>query len=63
MDPGDIYDTLQTCVKDKIRISVVALAAELKICRELCDKTGGKSLIPPVVYSKTYVWQANSVSP
>ncbi|EAU91776.2 RNA polymerase II transcription factor [Coprinopsis cinerea okayama7 len=39
-DPGNIHDTLETCIKNKIRISVVALAAEMKICRELCDKTG-----------------------
>ncbi|KAI0344555.1 TFIIH basal transcription factor complex, subunit SSL1 [Trametopsis cervina] len=41
-DPGNIHDTLEDCVKDRIRISVVALAAEMKICRELCDKTGGQ---------------------
>ncbi|KIP11520.1 hypothetical protein PHLGIDRAFT_33262 [Phlebiopsis gigantea 11061_1 CR5-6] len=41
-DPGNIHDTLDECVKDKIRISVVALAAEMKICRELCVKTGGQ---------------------
>ncbi|TCD71621.1 hypothetical protein EIP91_007368 [Steccherinum ochraceum] len=41
-DPGNIHDTLDECVKDKIRISVVALAAEMKICRDLCDKTGGQ---------------------
>lgn len=41
-DPGNIHDTLDACVKSKIRISVVALAAEMKICRELCDKTGGQ---------------------
>ncbi|KAI0081315.1 TFIIH basal transcription factor complex subunit SSL1 [Panus rudis PR-1116 ss-1] len=40
-DPGNIHETLDECVKDKIRISIVALAAEMKICRELCDKTGG----------------------
>ncbi|KAG5648506.1 hypothetical protein DXG03_003117 [Asterophora parasitica] len=40
-DPGNIHDTLDACVKAKIRISVVALAAEMKICRDLCDKTGG----------------------
>ncbi|KAG8695059.1 hypothetical protein FRC08_008063, partial [Ceratobasidium sp. 394] len=40
-DPGDIYETLDSCVKDKIKISVVALAAEMKICKELCDKTDG----------------------
>jgi len=41
-DPGNIHETLESCVRDKIRISVVALAAEMKICRELCDKTGGQ---------------------
>ncbi|KAF8161159.1 Ssl1-like-domain-containing protein [Crassisporium funariophilum] len=41
-DPGNIHDTLDSCVKNKIRISVVALAAEMKICRDLCDKTGGQ---------------------
>ncbi|KAF9012394.1 Ssl1-like-domain-containing protein [Cyathus striatus] len=41
-DPGNIHDTLDACVKDKIRISVVALAAEMKICRDLSDKTGGQ---------------------
>ncbi|KAH8119540.1 TFIIH basal transcription factor complex, subunit SSL1 [Phellopilus nigrolimitatus] len=41
-DPGNIHDTLDACVKDKIRIAVVALAAEMKICREMCDKTGGQ---------------------
>ncbi|CCM01152.1 uncharacterized protein FIBRA_03200 [Fibroporia radiculosa] len=41
-DPGNIHDSLDDCVKDRIRISVVALAAEMKICRELCDKTGGQ---------------------
>ncbi|TFK44772.1 Ssl1-like-domain-containing protein [Crucibulum laeve] len=41
-DPGNVHDTLDECVKNKIRISVVALAAEMKICRDLCDKTGGQ---------------------
>jgi len=41
-DPGNIHDTLDECIKDKIRISVVALAAEMKICRDLCDKTSGQ---------------------
>ncbi|KAG7440006.1 TFIIH basal transcription factor complex, subunit SSL1 [Guyanagaster necrorhizus] len=41
-DPGNIHDTLDSCVRYKIRISVVALAAEMKICRDLCDKTGGQ---------------------
>ncbi|KAI0000394.1 Ssl1-like-domain-containing protein [Russula vinacea] len=41
VDPGNINETLSSCIKDRIRISLVALAAEMKICRELCDKTGG----------------------
>ena len=41
-DPGNIHDTLEACIRDKIRVSVVALAAEMKICREFCDKTGGE---------------------
>ncbi|KAF9464986.1 Ssl1-like-domain-containing protein [Collybia nuda] len=41
-DPGNIHDTLDSCIKNKIRISVVALAAEMKICRDICDKTGGQ---------------------
>ncbi|KAH9940414.1 TFIIH basal transcription factor complex subunit SSL1 [Epithele typhae] len=41
-DPGNIHDTIDECVKDKIRISVVALAAEMKVCRTMCEKTGGQ---------------------
>ncbi|KAJ7593721.1 Ssl1-like-domain-containing protein [Mycena floridula] len=41
-DPGNIHETLDQCVLNKIRISVVALAAEMKICRSLCEKTGGQ---------------------
>ena len=41
-DPDNVFDTIDACVKDKIRVSVVALAAEMKVCRELCDKTGGR---------------------
>ncbi len=44
VDPGNIYETLSSCLKDRIRISLVALAAEMKISRELCDKTGGTPL-------------------
>lgn len=40
-DPDNIFDTLEGCVKDKIRISIVALAAEMKVCRELCERTNG----------------------
>jgi hypothetical protein len=68
VDPGNINETLSSCIKDRIRISLVALAAEMKICRELCDKTGGT---PPLHSSPTHgrahhlfiSTQARSVSP
>lgn len=41
VDPGNVHDTIDACVKDKIRISVVALAAEMKVCREMANCTGG----------------------
>jgi Ssl1-like len=61
VDPGNIYETLSSCVKDRIRISLVALAAEMKICRELCDKTGGTPLLlfaltsPPLLFLVAYI--------
>ncbi|KAL0072411.1 hypothetical protein AAF712_000174 [Marasmius tenuissimus] len=42
VDPGNIHETIEECVTGKIRISVVALAAEMKICRDFCNKTGGQ---------------------
>jgi Ssl1-like len=67
VDPGNIYETLSSCIKDRIRISLVALAAEMKICRELCDRTGGAlSLFPlfllPPSLSSTATTQARSAS-
>ncbi|KAI1112754.1 Ssl1-like-domain-containing protein [Nemania sp. NC0429] len=40
-DPGDIHDTLQSLIKDRIRVSIVGLAAQVAICEELCSKTNG----------------------
>ena len=55
-DPGNIHDTAQACVADKIRVSVVALAAEMKICRDLCNKTGGESPIVSLTLCPQPVW-------
>ncbi|KAI9816352.1 MAG: hypothetical protein M1832_005109 [Thelocarpon impressellum] len=38
-DPGDIHQTIQALVTDKIRVAVVGLAAQVAICRELVAKT------------------------
>ncbi|KAI2641964.1 Ssl1-like-domain-containing protein [Xylaria nigripes] len=40
-DPGDIRETLQSLIKDRIRVSIVGLAAQVAICEELCTKTNG----------------------
>ena len=40
-DPGDIYETLESLVRDRIRVSVVGLAAQVAICEELCACTNG----------------------
>jgi transcription initiation factor TFIIH subunit 2 len=38
-DPGDIHDTIAALVTDRIRVSVVGLAAQVAICAELCSRT------------------------
>ncbi|KAK4101479.1 TFIIH basal transcription factor complex, subunit SSL1 [Parathielavia hyrcaniae] len=40
-DPGDIYDTIANLLTDRIRVSVVGLAAQVAICAELCSRTNG----------------------
>ncbi|KAJ9622482.1 hypothetical protein H2203_006706 [Taxawa tesnikishii (nom. ined.)] len=38
-DPGDIHETIRACVRDKIRVSIIGLAARLHICAEICRRT------------------------
>lgn len=40
-DPGDIMEAVQKCKEANIRCSVVGLAAEIYICKLLCEQTGG----------------------
>ncbi|KAF3070376.1 TFIIH basal transcription factor complex p47 subunit [Daldinia childiae] len=40
-DPGDIHETISALVADRIRVSIVGLAAQVAICDELCSKTNG----------------------
>ncbi|KAK7755915.1 hypothetical protein SLS62_002202 [Diatrype stigma] len=42
-DPGDIRETMAALIKDRIRVSIVGLAAQVAICEELCAKTNGSS--------------------
>ncbi len=38
-DPGDIHDTISNLLTDRIRVSIVGLAAQVAICAELCTRT------------------------
>ncbi|EEQ91957.1 hypothetical protein RJZ56_006195 [Blastomyces dermatitidis] len=38
-DPGDIHKTINTLVADKIRVSIIGLAAQVAICRDICART------------------------
>ncbi|AEO61641.1 hypothetical protein MYCTH_2311995 [Thermothelomyces thermophilus ATCC 42464] len=40
-DPGDIHDTIAKLLNDRIRVSVVGLAAQVAICEQLCTRTNG----------------------
>lgn len=38
-DPGDIHQTINACVRDKLRVTVIGLAAQMHICADLCART------------------------
>lgn len=38
-DPGDIHDTIKACIKDRVRVNIIGLAAQMHICAEICRKT------------------------
>jgi len=38
-DPGDIHLTIGSLIQDRIRVSIIGLAAQVAICKELCVKT------------------------
>ncbi|TGO43078.1 hypothetical protein BHYA_0003g00320 [Botrytis hyacinthi] len=38
-DPGDIHETISSLITDRIRVSIVGLAAQVAICAELCSRT------------------------
>lgn len=41
LDPGDIHATIRSCVRDKLRVSIIGMAGRLRICHEICGKTNG----------------------
>lgn len=38
-DPGDIHETIAALITDRIRVSIVGLAAQVAICAEICNRT------------------------
>ncbi|KAH8820470.1 Ssl1-like-domain-containing protein [Xylogone sp. PMI_703] len=38
-DPGDIHETITSLIADRIRVSIVGLAAQVAICAEICTRT------------------------
>ncbi len=40
-DPGDIFETINECKKNKVRCSIIGLAAEIQICKKICSETQG----------------------
>ncbi|BFZ23902.1 hypothetical protein BsWGS_26941 [Bradybaena similaris] len=40
-DPGDVHETIQAMAEANIRCSVIGLSAEVRVCKRLCQLTGG----------------------
>jgi transcription initiation factor TFIIH subunit 2 len=38
-DPGDIHQTISTCVKDRIRVNIIGINARMKICQDIVSRT------------------------
>lgn len=41
VDPGNIYQTIDKVVEEHIQVSVISLAAELRVLKDVCARTGG----------------------
>ncbi|KAJ3120754.1 hypothetical protein HK098_004263 [Nowakowskiella sp. JEL0407] len=40
-DPGNIFETLDRLKKENIRVSIISLSAEVKICKQIANDTKG----------------------
>ncbi|KAG5518498.1 hypothetical protein PMAC_002894 [Pneumocystis sp. 'macacae'] len=38
-DPGDIYETIDILIEEKIRVYVIGLSASISICQKICKET------------------------
>ncbi|KXL41819.1 hypothetical protein M433DRAFT_65922 [Acidomyces richmondensis BFW] len=40
-DPGDIHVTIKGCIRDRLHVRMIGLAAQMHICGEICRRTNG----------------------
>ncbi|KAM0746708.1 TFIIH basal transcription factor complex, subunit SSL1 [Meredithblackwellia eburnea MCA 4105] len=40
-DPGNIHTTISATEKDRVRVNIIGLSAEMRICRDICSRTKG----------------------
>ncbi|GAA5873614.1 hypothetical protein JCM3774_004991 [Rhodotorula dairenensis] len=40
-DPTNIHQTISEIAKERIRVNIIGLSADVKICRDICDNTRG----------------------
>ncbi|CCJ31252.1 unnamed protein product, partial [Pneumocystis jirovecii] len=38
-DPGDIYETINVLIEEKIRVYVIGLSASMSVCQQICKET------------------------
>jgi transcription initiation factor TFIIH subunit 2 len=41
VDPSSIFQTIDSLVKERIRVSIIGLSAAVNICQVVCQKTKG----------------------
>jgi transcription initiation factor TFIIH subunit 2 len=41
-DPSDVFDTIKQMAQQRIRVSVIGLAAGTKLCQTMSHDTGGE---------------------
>jgi len=39
LDPSDIHATIRSCVRDRIRVSIIGMGGRLRICQEIVGRT------------------------
>ena len=59
-DPGDIQTTITTLSQNAVKCSVIGLAAEVSICKMLCNKTSGT--ISDTLIDKVIEFEAHLLS-